>query len=246
MSLVPFNFDRFEVLYIIKGIMRNLTVLHVGTSSTSKIGEVDNPVLKIYYIEKGNIVKVPVIPGSTIKGIFRTFFESLARGQGEEVCDIFKTKDKKNLEKPCIACRVFGNQSLASHVYFFDALPKNIEKYKSVYTTRIGVSIDRFFGAARPGLLRTDEYVIPGIDWDFELRVFNLNLDSDSLKEARIFRQVLKYFVTSGLQFGGKRSTGAGLVRLVEGRVKKYVLKDGEFIDVLNNKDIMEWLGVKK
>ncbi len=243
MSFDAFNFDRFEILYIVNGVIRNLSILHVGASSAEKLGEIDNPVLRVNIIREGKVMSVPVIPGSTLKGVFRSYFERVARSLGEHVCDIFSEKSEEELNKPCIACRVFGNQKLASHVYFFDVLPIEISNF-SLYTTRSGVSIDRFFGASRAKYLRKDEYVVPGIDWSFEMRVFNLDLDSD-MREASIFREVLKIFVDTGLQFGGRKSIGSGLFRFVNGNVKKYVLVNGELKNVMD-KSLSKWLNIKE
>lgn len=237
-------FSEFKNLYVIKGIAVNRTILHIGTPETAQLeATVDNPVLRLRMIRDGRVVEVPVIPGSSIKGVFRSFFEKIARSSGERVCNIFDVEQQKEEKtNPCIACRVFGNQGQASRVHFFDVMPVE-ESISSLYTVRMGVSIDRFFGSQRPGLLRTDEYVIPGLKWNVEIRVFNLDLEDENSKEAKFFKHVLKIFMEEGLQIGGRKSIGSGVFTLVDGTVKKFVLENGELKEVFGGgKKLSEWL----
>jgi CRISPR/Cas system CSM-associated protein Csm3 (group 7 of RAMP superfamily) len=86
------------------------------------------------------------MPGSIIKGIFRSRFEKIMEQYDQHICNIFDTEvtefsrscsgriafeKKKNhtltaaecYEASCVACRLFGNLELDSRIQFTDAYP---------------------------------------------------------------------------------------------------------------------------
>ncbi len=114
---------------------------------------------------RGDII---FIPGSSIKGVIRSFSESILKGiqidDVPPVCDISdpqttcpgKAKDKKEGEKlpydkHCLACRTFGSTDLASHVAFSDLMPVDPKKTMDTLTERPGVSIERQKGTVKKG-----------------------------------------------------------------------------------------------
>ena len=111
---------------------------------------------------KGEII---FIPGSSIKGVIRSFSESILKSLNPprfpEICDAsdpkkmcpkkYKTQneDKLPYERHCLVCRTFGSTDLASRVEFSDFIPKeNLTKY---LVERPGVSIDRKKGTVKVG-----------------------------------------------------------------------------------------------
>ncbi len=73
-------FDKFINRYVIKGDLLTETAMHIGASNEEFVpNTVDNKVLKD---NLGN----PFIPGSSIKGVLRSFLERILKANDEEVC----------------------------------------------------------------------------------------------------------------------------------------------------------------
>ncbi len=225
------DFDRIYSLIEIHGVLVNETPLRIGTGKESE-KRVDQLIIKV----NGK----PIIPGSSLKGALRSFAEKIARTSGYKVCDPFSKKDKEWEEKngPCIICQIFGGggarkNRLASHIIFFDALPKD---FKIGYITRVG--IDRFRGGARSGALFRTEYVEPNSRWEFKVKIYNLDMidknkppglnDEEYYSKVELIRQVFLTLSKYGMFIGGNRSIGYGLVKLLpdETRVIKYTIKN--------------------
>ncbi|HHY66633.1 MAG TPA: CRISPR-associated RAMP protein, partial [Alicyclobacillus sp.] len=87
---------------------------------------------------------VPVIPGSSVKGVFRSRAEQILKGNGLEVDDVFdKDNDSHRAQAApkggagprghgrelylhqCSASRLFGSLSLGSRIFFEDAIPED-------------------------------------------------------------------------------------------------------------------------
>lgn len=115
------------------------------------------------------------IPGSSLKGVFRSTAEALLRTVGREVCNSVEAKEmcpalerkqKKSEKLPyyehCDACKIFGSQDMASRAEFTDLMPyeeadsEDVKKEKiemlSKYTNvRPGISINRSTGKVEHG-----------------------------------------------------------------------------------------------
>lgn len=84
-------FDKFVNRIIVKGTLEAIDPIHIGTSEKNSLKptEVDMSVLKDHL---GN----PVIPGSSIKGAIRSYFESVMRGiypndiENKKVCNVLE------------------------------------------------------------------------------------------------------------------------------------------------------------
>ncbi|WP_054740992.1 type III CRISPR-associated RAMP protein Csx7 [Cellulosilyticum ruminicola] len=123
----------------------------------------------------------PFIPGSSLKGVFRSYAESIL----EEACDIVgNNNDKKSrsclntkqkdyngnkiyislngeqrYEKSCLVCKLFGSDVLKGRVNFGNAYTD--EEYR-IDTARM-TAIDRVNGGAKNTSLREIEYVSYGV-----------------------------------------------------------------------------------
>lgn len=232
------DFDRLLRLTVVEGVAVNTAPLRVGDAMPLRIESgreevtslIDMPVLR-------GADGRPYIPGSSIKGALRSLAEAIARASGARVCNVFdpespcvealrKLKEGKPAEVgegPCVVCRLFGNQELASHVVVHDAMPEG-GSVSVLQRTRVG--IDRFRSAARAGILFTYEYVPRNYRWRVRLDVYNVDVRGSS-EEAKLLRSLLKCF-SEGLPVGGMRSVGHGLLRLdPEGtKVRVFVVRD--------------------
>jgi len=142
----------------------------------------------------------------------------------------------KSHNVPCPVCKLFGNREIASHVEVLDVLPVDRSKVKIGYRTRN--AIDRFRGAARSGALFTFEYVSPGVEWNIEIRLVNVSLQSSS-SESKLMKSVLSLMAVHGISVGRMRSVGLGLLRLSKAEVVEYSVEDFSLVEKYR-KDLME------
>jgi len=235
-----FNFDEFKVLYIFRGYVKNQTPLLIGSGKSEELGSpVDIPIIR--YSHNGN----PYIPGSSLKGVLRSLFESIARARGYDTCllneEIMRKRGKNS---PCIVCQVFGSTELASHIYVYDCIAP---EEKISIDTKTGIAIDRFLGVAKTGALFEEEFVSPGVKWNMEIRIFNINLDNPSENEktkADIIKEIFKIWSSIGIHIGSRKTVGHGLLYLLkdETNVEKYTLKNG-VLEKEYDKKLCDWLG---
>lgn len=113
------------------------------------------------------------IPGSSIKGVWRSWCEKMMRTISEDVplaCDPFKDnscsqwleKEENTASiyaKSCPVCKLFGNTSLASRIRIFDAYPTKAINRDSL-CMRDGIGIDRFTGGTSHGAKFRYQYLI--------------------------------------------------------------------------------------
>ncbi|RLE60151.1 MAG: hypothetical protein DRJ32_03370 [Thermoprotei archaeon] len=240
-----------DVIYSIievEGVLYNKYPLRVGSGKEELLGPVDQPIVRI--------AGEPVIPGSSLKGVFRSYLERIARSSGLPVCDPFSDEDKRreDEEGPCIICQIFGgggvrDKRVGSHVVFFDATP--IGEAKVTYITRS--AIDRFRGGSRTGALFRVEVVEPGCEWSFKSLIYNIDIidcqpipgvnDPYFKQKVRLLRLLFATLAKRGIQVGGIRSTGYGLILLKPERtiVRKFKVEDLKLKEVFSGKlsDIM-------
>lgn len=130
---------------------------------------------------------------------------------------------------PCIVCRVFGNQALASKITVFDLYPLAGEDVK--VATRTRVAIDRFRDAARSGALFDYEFIPAGYRWSIRLELKNIDITKCTQQNSSNLCRLLTTILTSltqGIGVGGMRSIGCGVLRLVpeETRVIVYRIEN--------------------
>jgi len=204
------DFDKLTCRIEIKGVLTNLTQLHIGSASTDSLGEAeaDNPLIRVHI--KGN--KVPYIPGSSLKGVFRTFIERIASSSGESICNPFDHRSPcQTIEgKQCIACRIFGSQQIASHIYVSDAMP--ISEYFT--TIKPGIGINRVTGSTQRGALFMIETLAPNAKFEFQMIIENIDIFKNESAEGKLLKFLFKQLQNGTIRIGGKTSSGLGAVKL--------------------------------
>ncbi|GFR35911.1 type III CRISPR-associated RAMP protein Csx7 [Thermobrachium celere] len=168
----------------------------------------DNVCLKVY---KDGVL-TPVLPGTSIKGVFRSRAEKILiescdiinNACSENITDNTATDTKKVYENLCPTCRLFGSKILKSRISFSDAYPQG--QYK--IGTRTCVGIDRFTGAAKKGVLFDMEYV----EWaEFKGNIKIINFFNWQIKTIlQIFKDIDEGIVL----FGGLTSRGFGRMKV--------------------------------
>lgn len=233
-------FDKFENKYVLKGVLVALDPIHIGTSAKSSLDpvDVDSSVLKD---SRG----FPVIPGSSVKGVVRSWFESVLRGAGINACDVlddkkYCTRDReyeikkcKDIRKKaelayecsCEACRLFGGRELAGKLQFKDCY---FTGEKPSYEFRDSVCIDRETGAAKNR--KKYDFEIISKDSEFSFYLTAENLDE---KQKKYFDFIVEGLKSGELSVGGKTSRGLG----------RFMVKDIE-IEAVTADDIRKRLGI--
>ena len=210
---VAADFDQLKIRYIITGKLKCVTQLHIGTGKAETSFGVDSPFITVLIGDKES----PYIPGSTIKGIFRSEVEKILRTQDLKAACLL---DKK--ECSCIACQIFGSMKFGSHVLFVDSYPIG-EVQKKI---KPGVAINRITGAAQPRALYSFETIQPGALFNFQMVIENIDLRGNDDLKANALKSVLRRLVEGDFSIGGKRSSGLGVIRLVESQILEITMKN--------------------
>jgi CRISPR-associated RAMP protein (TIGR02581 family) len=219
------DLDRLEVLTVVKGSLVSETPLRVGVGREAPLGSpVDLAVLRVRFADGRSS---PVIPGSSLKGALRSLAEVIARASGYDVHDPWdfrRAEEEAREGKFCIICGIFGSTELASHVRVYDAYPIG----GGLTFTKTGVGINRDFRGVQPGVLYTEELVIPRVRWSFRMDVINIRVFPEPKDErGKILHQVIELLSKGFVQVGARKTVGCGLLRLKEARYEVYEVRNG-------------------
>lgn len=209
----------------ISGILVFDTAFHIGSGREGELAT-----------DKGVLLEPdgrPLLPGSSLKGSFRTTCERLAPHLGLNAClldtamsgvpcvngsnDIRKAaaealksqKDKlaflADHTRTCHVCQLFGSQLQASRIFFADA---TLLSWGGSLQIRDGVGIDRDSGTARDGL-KYDLEVVPQ-EAKFSL---TFDLENPNDQDLALVGAALAEW-GQGVRLGGLTSRGLGRARL--------------------------------
>lgn len=209
---------QFELSYTLKSPLRIGS--RKGVSPTSPI---DLPVITINY----GGTDTPYIPGSSLKGVFRSASEFVARSSniknicqaGEECKQLYSNQLKIAvkggnvsqiegvLRNYCLICKLYGSAGYLSHIFLGEAYPEDPSRIARGVKT--GIAIDRRSGKVRRGALYTVEYVEPGCV--FKGTVTFKNIPNYGLG---LFSTVLRLINVGLVKIGGFKSRGFGTVEI--------------------------------
>jgi len=231
--------DRFYNKYIIKGTLVAETPIHIGAGEESLDPvQTDNSVIK-------DVNGRPYIPGSSIKGVLRSYLEAVLSsgvderfnaclvvnapclGGEDELKEIKKIYDeaKPGQDADLLAAEEIYKKlctvcRIFGNPYFASKLKVEdcMLKGDAHLTIRDGVGIDRDTGTAADKRKYDFEQVDAGALFEFCMSVDNLEPE---------YEELLKFMVdvlASGqLRVGGKTSVGLGCIRLVD--IKAYKIE---------------------
>jgi len=187
------DFHTFMCRSIVTGELITVTQLHIGSGEKGDIA--DNPVIRVRF---GN-EEMPYIPGSSIKGVVRSFLEQVLSevdNGGHAISYLFGSAGSD--------FRVRG------HVMFTDCHPTA----PVVTHLKPGVAIDRDTGSVLGGRNYTMETVAPGSRFSFKLVLDNIDLRDQNSLPARAMVAALREMASGNIALGGRTTTGLGVVRL--------------------------------
>ena len=219
--------------FTLRGRIKVEEPLRIGAGRAETLTSItDLPVLRVRLGSE----EVPVIPGSSWKGIFRSRVESYLKTVGKDVCggpgdtcmdrrdlkerveQLQRHPSRENMmklvrllnEELCMACKIFGAPSYMSKVYLSDSYPVRDGSYSFSIGRKPGIAIDRRTGAVKRGALYNVEFVEPGSVFSFQLTANNLPNYSLGL-----LAKVVLDLNNGLLRVGGFKTRGFGRVSLM-------------------------------
>lgn len=219
--------------------------LRVGAGkNVAKLSPVDLPVLLMRIGDKD----LPYVPGSSLKGVFRSSSEFLAKSYGLNVClmgegckssyndelqNLMKTGDvekiKATLSKYCLICKTYGSATFRSHVNFEDAYPPS--GHIPSRSVKTGIAIDRKSGAVKGGALYQVEFLDPGA-----IFIQTTSFSNVPNYGIGLFAEVLDNINSGFIKIGGFKSRGFGRISVKPKRLEGFIIVEGEQKSVGNIK----------
>lgn len=211
----------------VTGSLRCESALHIGAGEEGRAAA-DSGVVK-------TVDGRPLVPGSSLKGVFRTAAERISHIFGLTACFLEagagcvsgdhdeERKARERLrdlraekvdgfleENVCGVCRVFGSPLAAGKVKFADAA---LIGGDSVVDVRDGVGLDRESRTAVPKIKFNFEAVPAGSEFAFRMR----GEDLSETEKALTWAVLLEW--CRGFHLGGLTSRGLGLTTLQDARI---------------------------
>lgn len=162
---------------------------------------------------------VPVVPGSSLKGVMRSLAERVLAAHGRGLaCDILANPclgtpgqdeiepDLEQLEQLCWCCQVFGSPHRGSRLFVGDLHADVAET-----VVRDGVGIDRGELRAADGIKFDYEVVVPDQTFKGELRLDHDDVDSRNT-DLGLVLGLLELIDAGATGLGGGTSRGLGRV----------------------------------
>lgn len=238
----------FQQRYVFQGRLVLETALHLGGGKLAPVST-DAPIVRT---PEGD----PFIPGSSVKGAFRSAVERIAGVlPGVKTCSLdpynehscigpqgkaqkaFNQERQRNDwtqgeyliqldQRLCDTCKLFGSQYMASRVSFDDLYLLDQEE---AYTqVRDGVGIDRDSERAVDQVKFDYEVVASGAE--FKMKIV---LDNPTKRDLALVSLGLMELVNGSIRLGGKKSSGLGSCRLENPDIHFLDLRD---LDTLSEK----------
>lgn len=166
----------------------------------------------------------PYIPGSSLKGLFRSRAEQLLAGMGYQVDEPFNFRSDSNQAKgdgktvykaSCPVSKLFGSLGMKSRIQFADAQPNSETIHLGV---RNGVAINRVTGGAKGAALFDVEVVESGTF------VAKITLSNYELYHLSLVMWLIRDLDDGYIKLGSSTSRGLGKVKakIINTEVRSY------------------------
>lgn len=210
--------------YVFIGKLTLKSAMHIGSGDVNLRGT-DSPIV---LTPEGN----PFIPGSSLKGVFRSTVEKLVSAiPNQTTCLLFEgncpTADQENFndrrrkdnwdeaklvavleDELCDTCKLFGSPFSVSKIFFCDLY---VNEWAEAAQVRHGVAIDRDSERARDQ--RLYDYEVVSVDSTFKMEII---LEDPSDTDLRLACVGLNEFVSGMGGIGGMRSRGLGNCQVID------------------------------
>lgn len=153
----------------------------------------------------------PFIPGSSLKGVFRSRAEQLLSSMGYEIDFTYKSKKligtgKEIYQKSCPASKLFGSLDIKSRIYFTDA--QVVEGTEVAFGIRNNVAIDRVTGGSKGSAL-FDIEVIESATFETKITLTNFEL-----YQLAVILSLIKDLDDGYMRLGASTSRGFGKMKV--------------------------------
>jgi len=226
-------FEKLAKIVEIQVEYESKSSLAIQAGREEGLSAVEQPVVKI----GGS----PVIPGSTLKGVLRSFLESYLSQNGLEVCVPFaaipreiKRKNKigdyvKKIgrkspcerENTCPVCEIFGSAGISARTSFLDAKPINDVKILD----RKHVALQRDTKTASKGALLEIQTVEPGARFSGIIRIINP-------EKWHIGALIIAIENLEKLGMGSKKSAGYGEINTKIKNIVTQQMENGKWQEI--------------
>lgn len=223
---------------VFEGYLVNIEPLRIGASREAPpLGSiVDLAILEINY--KGHTI--PYIPGSSLKGVFRSWATTIARSKGLNVCtglsketcmDIREVDGKKLRahihsklkggnssaamkifwDTACLMCKIFGAPGYSSKVHFSDAYP--IDENGNPTPTLKGVRTGIAINRRTGAVFRGALYTVEYVEPGARFK-FNVRCENLPNYALGLLSSILKMIDSGEIKIGGFKTRGFGACRV--------------------------------
>lgn len=214
------------------GIVEVKTSLHIGAGKASDSLGSEMPIVRDHY-------DMPFIPGSSFKGVVRSFCESLLRStdpDDKSICcdqtiknmcvtntekqEFWKKKNSNEFKdheawyryldnKLCLACQLFGSIWKQGKIHFLDMKVESKTWNETMLDLRDSTAIDRESGTAKDKSKYDFEIIPSGVQFHFSTAGSNMEK-----WETGLILFAIDCFNNDFLTLGGLKSKGAGHISL--------------------------------
>jgi CRISPR-associated RAMP protein (TIGR02581 family) len=231
-------FEKLAEIVEIQVEYESKSSLAIQAGREEGLSAVEQPVVKI-----GG---TPVIPGSTLKGVLRSFLESYLSQNGLEICvplaaipgEIKRSnkigeyvqkigrKSPCEGEKACPVCQIFGSAGISSRTSFLDARPINEVKILD----RKHVALERDTKTASKGALLEIQTIEPGAKFNGLIRIINP-------EKWHIGALIIAIENLEKLGMGSKKSAGYGEIVTEVIKITTKKMENGEWQEIQVTKE---------
>lgn len=242
-----FLLDRFENKYIIKGYLIAETPIHIGVGDNDfSPNAVDDRVIRD---ENNN----PFIPGTSIKGVLRTFIERLINAGIFENMNEYVEKEKGNkiwacdiLNNPCISddiykeikkkCENKDKREFAKEIYCEQCdvckLFGGLHFASKIQISDAKLVDDKANTSIRDGVAidrdsltaaNASKYTYECINPGAKFK-FEMTIDNLDENHKEIVQFLISFLSSGDMKIGGKTSAGLGSIKLVDEKI--YLIDD--------------------
>ncbi len=246
------NTPQYNPIHLERLVSREVLDLYFAVKEPISVGIGNEGSIKKVAVSLTKDGYIPFVPAESIKGVIRSlaskiYNNSCNKGRHDGDIDentvdeelaklgIFDKEQLSELNKQskvnlytalkCPICKLFGSQMLCGKLLFTDMFPSDNTKIYA-YT---GTSIDRKNRVVEKERLYTIEYIMPPY---MKLRIIADNVIEKS--EKMLLATLLDIMGKKGIQIGGMKSKGYGLITLDKERSRVTIL---EFVSNPTNKE---------
>jgi len=249
-KILGVDLDTIKVRLIIDIVLRLESQMHIGAGEDNIEFTPESGILMTRIGVKDKSF-YPYIPSSSIKGVLRSEAERIAKAFSKldkyinylcerypEYCNIEKG------DKPCVICRIFGGNDLASHIIFSDGIPNKKTQKKFKTKLKPGIAINRKKQVSKDGSLFFIETLQPGAEFQFKMIINNISKEIKPL-EFKVLQSLFKMVKLGFISIGGKKSTGMGKFSFIDAKVKELKSKnDFLFPDEVESQNFYDYFEI--